>query len=297
MNHKPSTVLLLIIVISVLSGIATITGIYSDGGPGKYIYETIHGGTVQIYGQGVYKHMTPDVAIQGKAQDVITLLVAIPLMLISIPGYFRKIIKWHFILTGTIAYIFVTYLFYMAMGTYNELFLIYVSLTGVSFFALLKLVFSLISVKDFIHFSTDTPVKITGGFLMFNAVVIGMMWLGVVIPPLLDGSIYPTSLHHYTTLIVQGFDLGLLLPISFISGWYLYQKKMTGIITGVPYIVFLSILMTALSAKIIAMGLHGINIMPAVTIIPLINLISIACAASTLKHMNFKTKNININIS
>ena len=30
-------------------------------------------------------------------------------------------------------------------------------------------------------------------------------------PPLLEGSVYPVEVQHYTTLIVQGLDLGLLL--------------------------------------------------------------------------------------
>lgn len=37
--------------------------------------------------------------------------------------------------------------------------------------------------------------------------MIGSLWLGVVVPPLVDGSIYPKELQHYTTLVVQGFDL------------------------------------------------------------------------------------------
>jgi predicted signal transduction protein with EAL and GGDEF domain len=40
---------------------------------------------------------------------------------------------------------------------------------------------------------------------------------------------------------------------------------------------FLSFLMTALVAKIVAMGLTGVNIMPAVIIIPATALITITC--------------------
>ncbi len=105
---------------------------------------------------------------------------------------------------------------------------------------------------------------------MINSILIALLWLSVIVPPLLDGSIYPDILQHYTTLIVQGFDLGLLLPLAFVAGWQWNRGKMIGWHLGPVYIVFLGILMTALSAKIIAMRLSGVNIIPSVFIIPTI---------------------------
>jgi hypothetical protein len=41
--------------------------------------------------------------------------------------------------------------------------------------------------------------------------------------------------------------------------------------------------MTALTAKIIAMGLHGYNIIPVIFIIPVFNLFAIGCAAAMIR--------------
>lgn len=106
---------------------------------------------------------------------------------------------------------------------------------------------------------------------MVNSILIGLLWLSVVVPPLVDGTIYPDGLEHYTTLIVQGFDLGLLLPIGFISGYMLTLKNPEGFVYATVYIVFLSILMSALTAKLIAMSLNDVNVIPAIFIIPVIN--------------------------
>ena len=103
-----------------------------------------------------------------------------------------------------------------------------------------------------------------------------------------NGSIYPESLQHYTTLIVQGFDLGLLLPLAFVAGMLLYRRTLMGYLAGITYIVFLSFLMTALTAKIIAMGLHGYNIIPVIFIIPVFNLFAIGCAAAMIKSIRKK---------
>ena len=105
--------------------------------------------------------------------------------------------------------------------------------------------------------------------------MIALLWLSVVLPPLFDGSIYPLELNHYTTLIVQGMDLGLLLPICLISAVLLLKKKDLGYLAVPVYSVFLSILMTALTAKLIAMGMQGQQIIPAIIFIPSFALISI----------------------
>jgi len=135
------------------------------------------------------------------------------------------------------------------------------------------------------HFNRSTPVKWTGGFLIFNSIAIGLMWLGVVVPPLVDGSIIPVEVEHYTTLIVQGLDLSLLLPLSLVTGLLFIRKKPLGYLLAPVYFVFLSILMAALTAKVIAMGLLGQNIMPAIVIIPLFMLVAIACTVIIFRNI------------
>ncbi|MDV7393028.1 hypothetical protein RZS08_16775, partial [Arthrospira platensis SPKY1] len=164
----------------------------------------------------------------------------------------------------------VTYLFYTAMGMYNFLFLAYVTLLALSFFGLFLSVRDLEKFKSY-HFSAKTPAKFVGGFLMINALAITWLWLGIVVPPLMDGTIYPAELYHFTTLIVQGFDLGLLLPISFVAGLLLFRKRPLGYLYSTVYLGFLSLLMTALTAKIIAMAWHGANVIPVIFIIPTFN--------------------------
>ncbi|MFB0509595.1 MAG: hypothetical protein ACETVX_03795, partial [bacterium] len=112
-------------------------------------------------------------------------------------------------------------------------------------------------------------------------------WLSIVLPPLLDGSIFPKELQHYTTLIVQGFDLGLFLPMAFVSGILALKKNPYGYLFTTIYVIFLSLLMTALTSKILFMANAGANVIPVVFIMPTINIISIIFSALLLK--NIKT--------
>lgn len=283
-HQKPVTVLVLLI--SIMAGVATSVGIFSTGGPGPYEYESIRGETVQIYGEGLYRYMSAEVAPQGIAQDYVTLFIAIPLLWISFFRARTGSLRGRFLLAGVLGYFLVTYLFYLVMAMYNILFLLYAALLGSSFFGL-----SLVMLSFDVHklpgqFSENTPVKLPGGFLILNSVAIAMLWLGVVIPPLLDGTIIPQQTEHYTTLIVQGLDLGLLLPLGFVSGVLFIQKKPMGYLLAPVYLGFLCILMAALVLKIIAMGLMGQNIIPVIFIIPAILFAAIICTVLVLRNIH-----------
>jgi len=272
-------------IIIILAVVAASMGSFSTGGPGPYNIETVRGKTVTVYGIGLYKHMSQDVAPQGIAQDYVTLLVAVPLLLLSLIWARRGSLKGRFLLAGTLGYFLVTYLFYLVMGMYNVLFLVYVALLGTSFFAFAKtlLSFDLSNIAE--RFSESTPVKFIGGFLIFNSIAIGLMWLQVVVRPLLDGSVIPGQVEHYTTLIVQGLHLGLLLPLSFVSGVLFIKRTPFGYLLTLVYFIFLSILMAALTAKVVAMGMLGQQVMPAIVIIPFFGVVAIICSVLIFKNI------------
>lgn len=279
------TIRFLVIIIVIMSGIATSSAIFSHDGPGSYSYKSIRGKEVIIYGKGLYKDMSAEVAPQGLAQDHVTLLIGIPLLIISFGMAGKGSLRARYLLTGTVGYFLVTYLFYLVMGMYNAMYLTYVILLSASFFAfyLLMQSFEPGTLKE--SFKPQTPTGLTGGFLIFNAIAIALLWLSILIPPLTDGSIVPVQVEHYTTLIVQGLDLAILLPAGFISGLLLIRRQPTGYLFAPVYFVFLSLLMTALTSKVIAMHYLGFNTVPAIFIIPLFNLCSVVGTVILLRNI------------
>jgi hypothetical protein len=159
----------------------------------------------------------------------------------------------------------------------------YIILMGASFYSFILIILSFDTNDLQNSFNPSAPVKTTGGFLIFSSIVIGLLWLSIIVPPLLNGTIIPLQAEHYTTLIVQGLDLGILLPGAFISGVLLIKRKRFGYLFAPVYFVFLSLLMTALSAKIIAMKMLGYNVIPAIFIIPAFNVITIICCIIILR--------------
>lgn len=282
-NRK--TISILIILITIFSTIATVSGIFTNYGTGNYEFKSINNQIVTIYGKGVYENMSADVAIQGIAQDYITLFIAIPLLIVASFLTRKNSLKSKLFLAGVLNYFFLTYLFYMNMAMYNKLFLVYIILVSTTFFAFALTLLS-IDIKTISqHFSPKTPTKSIGSFLIVLPSMIALLWLSVIVPPLIDGSIIPQSVEHYTTLTVQGFDLSIFLPVAFISGLLLIKKRQFGYLMSSVTIIFLSLLMTALVAKIIAMALFGVNVVPAVFIIPCFLILSIISSTILFKNI------------
>ena len=291
MKYK-STITILVVLIVIVSIIATTSGIFSNSGRGSYAYESIRGKAVTIYGKGLYRHMSAEVAPQGIAQDYVSLFIGVPLLLISLLMARNGSLKARFLLTGVLGYFMVTYVFYTVMGMYNALFIGYVILAGASFYAFLAMLLSFDMSAVRFSFSPATPVKSTGGFLIFNSIAITFLWLSIVVPPLIDGSIVPQQVEHYTTLVVQGLDLGLLLPGGIISAVLFIRNKPLGYLLCPVYFVFLSLLMTALTAKVAAMAMLGYNVIPVIFIIPAFNVAAIVCTVAILRHIKLSDSKI-----
>lgn len=281
----------LCIIIAVFSALASGVGIFTspkgafNAFEDTYLYNTIRGETVEIYNKGLYKDMTAEVAVQGIAQDYLTFFVAVPFLLIILIKRLKNSLRYKLLLSGTIAYFLVTYLFYTAMGMYNYLFLIYVFLLGLSFIAFIISIVDSYQSKLSENYISSCNVLFPGYFLMFNAVIISFLWLSVILQPLFSGEIYPKSLEHYTTLIVQAFDLALLLPLAFISGYQLIRKKRWAYISSSIYLIFLCFMMTALILKIVFMAINGVNVIPVIFIIPVINIFSLISAFKMIKNI------------
>lgn len=270
------------------SMIEALAGILSNGGNGTFSYKTIRGEMVEIYGKGVYRHMTTDVAVQGIAQDYVTLFIAIPLLIISFYYVAKSNLRAKLIFSGVLLYFVLTYLFYIAIALYNELFLIATATLFCSLFAfILNIIsFDFITVRSF--FSDKKTIHRASIFLILIATMMSLLWLSIIIPPMFDGSFYPKQLSHYSTLIVQGYDLGIFLPFAFISGILGLQKNEYAYVLIPTYLIFLTVLMIALVAKILFMAHIGENIIPVIFIIPTILIIAIFFAIKILKSMKAK---------
>ncbi|MGM0557885.1 MAG: hypothetical protein ACQEVA_15980 [Myxococcota bacterium] len=278
---KPITILG--VLVAGLAAVAASLGIFSVGGPGEFTHVSVRGEEVLIWGRGFYRHMSAQLAPQGIAQDVVTLTVGVPLLLVALFWARRGSLRGRLMLTGTLGYFMVTYVFYLVMATYNRLFLLYVVLAGAAFYAFTLAMMSFDVERVAEALEGHAPRRFVGIFLIVNALAISAMWLGIVVPPTINGTI-PPEVEHYTTLIVQGLDLSILLPASLLAGILLIRRRAFGYLLATVYIVFLALLMTALVGKIVGQHITGVEVgLPPFIVIPAITLTAILGAAWMLR--------------
>jgi hypothetical protein len=273
----------LVLVLAALVTVAAAVPFLRTDGPGPTLHTSVRGETVRLHGYGPYRHMPADVAVQGLAQDVVTLAAGVPFLLVALFWARRGSRAGHLALCGAVGYLLVQYVLYLAMATYNELFLLWVAIVLVAFQALVRL---LLGVPGAVFEAAPVALRTrraVGGFLLVNGALITLLWLSTIVPPLLEGRLYPAELAHFTTMIVQGFDLALFLPPSLVAGYRFLRGRSPGALLAGTYAVFLVLQMLALLAKIVWMAAIGVSAGPALVIIPLLLLGAIAAASLSLR--------------
>jgi len=255
---KPSHVVTwLSSLIAALALVATSIGLFYQNGGRSFPFPTLHGLTVQIYGQGLYASDTSLVALGYRAGDAVTLVVGIPLLALSLLLYRRGSLKGSLGLSGTLAYFLYTY-GSMAFGAaYNPLFLVYVALFAASLFALV-LTLASFDVRGLpAHFSTGLPWRTIGIFLMVSGVILALVWLVLsIVPALLQGKA-PLEVASYTTFMTGVVDLGVVAPALVIAGASLLRRAAIGSLLAPMMLVFTVVLGPTLIAAGITQLLSG----------------------------------------
>ncbi|MEQ8155150.1 MAG: hypothetical protein ABRQ25_09755 [Clostridiaceae bacterium] len=283
MKKYKMSINILVVCIIVLAMVACLVGLFSSGGSGQYEFKSINNEVVKIYGQGLYKNDSIAAVAQGKASDLITIILGIPLLLSSLYLTNKGSFRGKLILTGTLGYFLYTYMSYTFLWMYNSFFIIYVILMSLSLYALILSFMSFEIEKLPSMFSKNLPTKFLGGFQLFVAFAIGMLWLGRISSSIFEGAV-PVGLEHYTTLVIQGMDLGVVVPTAVLSGILLIKRKPFGYLLSSTIIIKGVAMLTCISAMIINQAISGISMnIVEVMVFPAFNLLAVICAILLLK--------------
>lgn len=251
-------VTLLSVLIIVLAAIAAGAGLLTGGGPGEHAFRSVRGESVTLYGLGLYKNESVSMAAQAIGQDLVTLVLGVPLLCVSLWMALKGRKNGHLLLTGTLGYFLYTYSSYAFLSMYNPLFLVYTILFSASLFAFIFSMNALQKDRDRL-FKDTLPVKRISIFLLFISSSICMLWLGKILhPDPVSGT--PVGLEHYSTLVIQAMDLGVVVPLSIAAGILVLRKRTIGFLLASVMIVKGISLLTAISAMLGMMLYEGVNV-------------------------------------
>ena len=264
---KPNSIVIrLASFIILLALFAAGMGVFWQGTGESYPFDTLRGETVMIRGHGLYRFDTVNSSSQEVAQDVVTLLIGIPLLFTGILLARKGTMRGQLLLTGALGYFLYTYGAMCFLTAFNPLFLVYVALFSMSLFGFILSMKNLDVDEVTRHISDGFPRRAIAAYFIIVAVFLTLAWLGLVASPSLTWT-PPNGLESAITMVIQALDLGIIVPTAFITASLLIKKQAWGYTLSSVMLLKILTMGAALISMIIVQFLAGVKIDPIVSII------------------------------
>jgi len=280
----------LIPLIALLGLFAASMGLFHQTTGEPYAFTNHRGEAVMINGRGLYYYDTVSSAAQQQGNDIVTLVVAVPLLVVAAwlagvyPAKRGGSLRGRLLLTGTLGFFLYTYMSMSMLTSFNALFLVYVALFALSLFAfvLCMMSFDLATLPQ--HFSERLPRGWIAGLLFVIGAFLSLAWLGKIVLPLLQN--LTPALENTTTFVIQSMDLGLIVPLAVLAGIQLLRRSAWGYLLASVFVMKAIALGLAVSAMVVNMALAGTPEGSGIAIpFLVITVVNLCAAVSLLKNV------------
>ena len=244
MRGRRDPLVVLAILVAAGTLVAAAAGVLAGGGEGGRTVTSPRAETFETYGEGVYRH---DSAFKGggfRGTDVVTLVLALPFLLVVAARHRRGSTRATLLLAGAFLYVLYVYASLALGAAYNDLFLLHVALFGASLFAF---VLALRSVDLGAFDLARMPRRLAAIFLLASALATAAIWLADVVPPLVRGE--APKLEGYTTMVTHALDLGIIVPAVALAGVLVLRGDAWGYLLAVPLLVLEVSLLPMIAAQ------------------------------------------------
>ncbi len=252
---------------------------------GTFSFRSLYNEQIPLFGEGLYGRNSRQLALQGLAQDAVTLFLAVPLLFFCLLKARKGSVRSRLMLAGTLGYFLYSYVSYVFLWMFNPLFLVYVAVMSASLWAFI-LTLSGISLPELPGaFTAKLPLRFLAGVQIGLGTMLLMMWGKMVLTPVLTGAV-PAGLEHYTTFVIQGMDLGFIVPAAFTGGVLLLRRRPVGYLLTAIILIKGGTLCTSLTAMIALQAVNGVPMDPLVAVgFLFINAFVYGCLFLLLKNM------------
>lgn len=215
---------------------------------------SVLGEEVSLDGQGLYARDSASGAAQERAQDLVTLVLGLPLLAAGFLLSRNRSFGGSLLLGGGLGYFLYCYGM-MAVGTaYNEFFLLYVAIFAASLWAFALCLASIDADGLAAACARSYPRRWVASLSLTIGLFLALNWLGSIVLPSLTSGRPPKGLEAYSTLFVQALDLGVLVPAAFVTAFWLFRCDHRGFLLG-------TVLMVKGTAEGLAVATMGFNML------------------------------------
>ncbi len=271
------TLVFLAFLVAAVAFIAAGAGLFWHGEGEAYIFTTLYGQEVEIYGRGLYRYDSAFKAPVLRGADAILFFVGVPLLVVATLLYRRGSLRGGFLLIGMLA-CFLYNAASLAFGAaYNELFLLYLVYFSASLFAFVLAFHSIDLAALRAHISPRLPHRGIAIFIFISGLS-PCVWLIEIIAALGHGGV-PSNVASYTTDVTAVIDVGVIVPAAFLAGVLLLRRKPLGYPLAATLLTLLSLIGMIVASQTVMQILAGIVLTPAqfaAFVVPFVSLSLIA---------------------
>lgn len=197
---------------------------------------------------------------QWLGQDIVTLVLAFPLLLIStIKGVKGSNNQWEIVYCGILLYYVYTYSFFMFAANLTILYLFHLPIFGLSIIGFVIACIKVFNKKSYYSFKRKGLKMMIIIYLLFISLIISFLWLNDIFAHLLNPGHQSDTPTGKAPLIIYSLDLAIIIPLMVTSSILFFKKTNWGyIITGI-ILTKTSTLGFALMAMAISMFIQKLN--------------------------------------
>lgn len=244
---------------AVLAAAAAAVGLWWDGGQAPAAVTSVHGQTVALDGEGLYRYDSVFKAAANRGTDAVMLIVGVPLLAASAWAYRRGSTAGALLLGGALAWSGYLYAS-LAVGTaYNELFGVYVAAFAASLWGCALTLRSVDAAALTTRARATLPRRTLAGFLAAAGLLTLVVWGAPLVAALLAGR-PPELLAHATAPVTEALDLAVIVPATAAAAVLLVRGRVgEAIKLAVPLLVLLVVLLPVIGAQTASQLAAGIT--------------------------------------
>ena len=191
------------------------------------------------------------VLAEARGWSAATLLVAIPLAIISLRAACRGSLRGRLVWLGALAYFVYTYLEFAVSPPFTALYLPYVATFACAIPALLIGAASIDVAELAVAFGDRVPRRIIGLFSLLFASLLAIAWLKGIASLTLAGTFGWPIGEHAVGHVVHALDLGLQVPLGITAGVLLLRRRAAGLLVTAIMLVNVVCMGAALTAMVL----------------------------------------------
>ncbi len=192
--------------------------------------------------------------------DLVTLLVAVPLLLGAIIFARRGSQRAQLVWLGMLDYMLYNYAFYLFGAAFNVFFPVYAAVFTLSIFALIFGLATLDTKSLCSKFRAKIPLKTIAAYMVFIAVGLSAVYLAQWIVFVVGGQLPQiVILTGHPTSVVFALDLSLVVPVFVLAAVWLRQRKPWGYALAIIANVKGAVYMLALCAVTLSVVRSGVS--------------------------------------